>query len=30
VDLGMAVSIVSSLRDVSVDAGAVAIGEVGL
>lgn len=30
VDLGMAVSIVSSLRDVPVSSGAVAIGEIGL
>jgi len=30
VDLGMALSIVSSLRDIPVDSGAVAIGEVGL
>jgi DNA repair protein RadA/Sms len=30
VDLGMALSIVSSLRDVPVDSGTVAIGEVGL
>ena len=30
VDLGMALSIVSSLRDVPVDASAVAIGEIGL
>jgi DNA repair protein RadA/Sms len=30
VDLGMAVSIVSSLRDLSVDPSAVAIGEIGL
>jgi DNA repair protein RadA/Sms len=30
VDLGMALSIVSSLRDVPVDAQAVAMGEIGL
>lgn len=30
VDLGMALSIVSSLRDVPVDAGTVAVGEIGL
>ncbi|MEO8168016.1 MAG: DNA repair protein RadA, partial [bacterium] len=30
VDLGMALSIVSSLKDIAVDSGAVAVGEIGL